>query len=309
MFRIEVGQIMKSLMITCMSLDVRLLCIFPKMRGLSLMLRQDLVYLLAMVKMSLVTGFMIWCRKKLVRSQDVVFMENHTIQNIEKTDATESQCSDDLIDLDPIPLIELPTQVEDEAHNDQHDMGDVETPIQVEMDDNVHEQSPVAYAPLCIPLRRSTRDRHPSTQYSIDNYVLLTDGGEPESYEEAMEDENKMKWVDALQDEMKSLHENHSFELVKLPKGKRALKNRWVYKVKQEEHTSRARYKARLVIKGFSQKKGIDFDEIFSPVVKMLSILVVLGLATSLDLEIEHMDVKTTFLHGDLDKEIYMERI
>ena len=93
---------------------------------------------------------------------------------------------------------------------------------------------PAAEAPSDIPLRRSTRDRHPSTRYSADDYVLLTDGGEPESYEEAMEDENKMKWVDAMQDEMKSLHENHSFELVKLPKGKRALKNRWVYRVKQE---------------------------------------------------------------------------
>ena len=246
-------------------------------------------------------------QKKLVRSRDVVFMEDYTIQDIEKTDATESQHSDDLIDLDPLPLTNLPTQVEDEAHDDQHDMGDVETPTQVEVDDDVHEQSPAAEAPSDIPLRRSTRDRHPSTRYSVDDYVLLTDGGEPESYEEAMEDENKMKWVDAMQDEMKSLHENHSFELVKLPKGKRALKNRWVYRVKQEEHTSQPRYKARLVVKGFSQKKGIDFDEIFSPVVKMSSIRVVLGLAASLDLEIQQMDVKTTFLHGDLDKEIYME--
>ena len=110
-----------------------------------------------------------------------------------------------------------------------------------------------------------------------------------------MGDENKMKWVDAMQNEMKSLHENHSFELVKLPKGKRALKNRWVYRVKQEEHASQSRYKARLVVKGYSQKKGIDFDEIFSPVVKMSSICAVLGLASSLDLEIEQMDVKTAF--------------
>ena len=78
-----------------------------------------------------------------------------------------------------------------------------------------------------------------------------------------MGDENKMKWVDAMQDEMKSLHENHSFKLIKLPKRKIALKNMWVYKVKQEEHTSQPRYKARLVVKGFNQKKGIDFDEIF----------------------------------------------
>ena len=111
-----------------------------------------------------------------------------------------------------------------------------------------------------------------------------------------------------MQDEMKLLHENHSVELVKLPKGKRALKNKWVYKVKQQEHISQPHYKARLVVKGFSQKKGVDFDEIFSPVVKISSIREVLGLATSLDLEIEQMDVKTAFLHGDLDKEIYMEQ-
>ena len=90
-----------------------------------------------------------------------------------------------------------------------------------------------------------------------------------------------------MQDEIKSLHENHSYKLVKLPKGKRALKNKRVYRVKQEEHVSQPHYKARLVVKGFSQKKGIDFDEIFSLVVKMSSIRVVLGLATSLDLEIE----------------------
>ena len=107
---------------------------------------------------------------------------------------------------------------------------------------------------------------------------------------------------------MKSLYENNIFELIKLPKGKRALKNNWEYRVKQEEHTSQPRYKARLVVKGFNQKKSIDFDEIFSPIVKMSSIRVVLGLATSLNLKVEQMDVKTIFLHGDLDKEIYMEQ-
>ncbi|GJX61598.1 putative RNA-directed DNA polymerase [Tanacetum coccineum] len=162
--------------------------------------------------------------------------------------------------------------------------------------------------PSFVPLRRSTRDHHPSTRYSANEYVLVTDGGEPECYAEAMEDEHKKEWFDAMQDEMKSLYENNTFELTKLPKGKRALKNKWVYKLKTEEYTPRPRYKARLVVKGFSQKKGIDFDEIFSPVVKMGSIRVVLGLAASLDLEVEQMDVKTAFLHGDLDKEIYMEQ-
>ncbi|KAL6318202.1 hypothetical protein AAG906_035707 [Vitis piasezkii] len=249
MFWIEFGQIMKSLMITCVSLDARLLCTFENERS-----------------------------KLDAKTRPCI-----TIRDIEKTATTEFQYSDNLIDLVPVPLTHLPTQVEDETHDDQHDIGDVEIPTQV---------------PPNIPLRRSTRDRHPSTRFSVDDYVLLTDGKEPESFEEAIGDENKMKWVDAMQDKMKSLHENHSFEFVKLPKGKRALKNRWVYRVKQEEHTSQPRYKARLVVKGFSQKKGVDFDEIFSPVVKISSIREVLGLATSLDLEIEQMDVKTAFLHG-----------
>ena len=79
-------------------------------------------------------------------------------------------------------------------------------------------------------------------------------------------------------------------------------------KVKVEEHNLKPKYKAILVVKGFGQRKGINFDEIFSPVVKMSSIRTVLGLAASLNLEIEQMDVKMTFLHSDLEEEIYMEQ-
>ena len=83
--------------------------------------------------------------------------------------------------------------------------------------------------------------------------------------------------------------------------GMRDLNNKWVFKVKVEEHNLKSRYKARLIVKGFSQRKGIDFDKIFSPVVKISSIRTVLGLTASLNLEIEQMDVKTAFLHGDLE--------
>ena len=68
-----------------------------------------------------------------------MFMEDHTIQDIEKTDAIQFQYNDNLIDLDPVHLTHFPTQVEDEAHNDQHDIGDVEIPTHVGMDDDVHE--------------------------------------------------------------------------------------------------------------------------------------------------------------------------
>ena len=81
-----------------------------------------------------------------------------------------------------------------------------------------------------------------------------------------------------MQDEMKFLHDNHIYDLVKLPKGKRALETRWIFKVRQDSNSTLPRYKAKLVVKGFKQKKGVDFNEIFSPVVKMSSIRTVLKL-------------------------------
>jgi len=136
---------------------------------------------------------------------------------------------------------------------------------------------------------------------------MLTDGGEPENFQEARVYEQKDRWNKAMQEEIDSLHKNNTYDLVKLPKGRKALKNKWVFRLKNEGE-KQVKYKARLVVKGFEQKKGVDFDDIFSPVVKMSSIRVILGLAASLDLEVEQLDVKTAFLHGDLEEEIYMEQ-
>ena len=116
-----------------------------------------------------------------------------------------------------------------------------------------------------------------------------------------MEYEHKDQWIEAMQDETKSLHENHSYELVKLPKGTRALNNKWVFKVRVVEHNLKPRYKARLVVKGFCQRKGIDFYKIFSPAVKMSLIFTILGLYANHNLEIDWMDVETNFLHSYLE--------
>ena len=110
-----------------------------------------------------------------------------------------------------------------------------------------------------------------------------------------------------MHDEMNSLENNQIYELVELPKEKKVLKNKWVFKLKKDDSGKVVKYKARLVVKGFLQKKGVDFNEIFSPVVKMVSIRIILGLVASLNLELKQMDVKTTFRQGDLHEDIYME--
>jgi len=87
----------------------------------------------------------------------------------------------------------------------------------------------------------------------------------------------------------------------------KAIGCKWVYKRKPAVSEKEGKnLKARLVAKEFSQKKGIDYDEIFSPVVRHTSIRVVLALVATWDLHLEQIDVKTTFLHGDLEERIYM---
>ena len=244
--------------------------------------------------------------KKVIRSRDVVFLEDQTLQDPEPNEMPDLT-PDFSVTEHPMPApdtqghggdteecedtVDDAPDDDDGQNHDHHTLGDIS-----------------AAPPEEEEVRRSMRQRRPSTRYNPHEYVMLSNGGEPESFREAMTNDHKEEWLDAMNDEMKSLQDNHTYDLVKLPKGKRALKNKWVYRLKTEEHCSQPRYKARLVVKGFNQKKGIDFEEIFSPVVKMSSIRVVLGIAASLDLEIEQLDVKTAFLHGDLEEEIYMEQ-
>ena len=112
-----------------------------------------------------------------------------------------------------------------------------------------------------------------------------------------------------MQEEMDSLHENHTYELVELPRRKKALRNKSVFKLKLGDGENPSRYKARIIVKGFQQKKGVNFDEIFALVMKMTSIRTMLSIAANMDLEVEQLDVKTAFLHGDLEEEIYMHQM
>lgn len=110
-----------------------------------------------------------------------------------------------------------------------------------------------------------------------------------------------------MQEEMNSLKKNGTWILVKQPKHQKLVSCKWIFKVKQGiSGVELPRYKARLVTKGFTQKERVDYNEVFSPMVKQTSIRIMLSLVENFDLELEQLDVTTTFLHGELEEEIYM---
>lgn len=128
-------------------------------------------------------------------------------------------------------------------------------------------------------------------------------GRDPTTYKEAMEAADAEEWTAACQYEMDALSKNDTWELVVLPPGRKAIKSKWVFKLKVD-----GRFRARLVAKGFTQIPGIDYDETFSPVARFESLQLLLALAALENWEIHQMDVKSAFLNGVLNEELYMEQ-
>ena len=113
--------------------------------------------------------------------------------------------------------------------------------------------------------------------------------------------EQQEEWHAACCEELESLCKRKVYELVDPPKGRKVIKNRWVFDIESD-----GRRKAQLVAKGFSQVEGVDYDEIFSPVVWFETVWMMLMLAALRDWYISRLDIKTAFLYGELDEELYM---
>ena len=163
-----------------------------------------------------------------------------------------------------------------------------------------------------VPLRRSTRERRSAIpddyivflqEHEVDIGVMEDD---PINFRQAMESSNSQKWIDAMNEEIKSMKDNDVWDLIPLPEGAKPIGCKWIFKTKKDSKGNIERYKARLVAKGFTQKEGIDYKETFSPVSSKDSFRIIMALVAHFDLELHQMDVKTAFLNGDIDETIYM---
>ena len=115
-------------------------------------------------------------------------------------------------------------------------------------------------------------------------------------------------WHNAMKDELDSMKSNEVWDLIELPQGAKAVGCKWVYKTKRDSLCNIERYQARLIAKGFTQKEGIDYKETFSHVSNKDSLCIILVLVAHFDLELQQMDVKTSFLNGDLEDEVHMKQ-
>ena len=129
------------------------------------------------------------------------------------------------------------------------------------------------------------------------------------TYAEAVSYPQSELWLDAMRDEIQSMRDNGVWELVELPKGHRPIGCKWVYKTKRDPKGKIEKFKDGLVAKIFTQREGVDYEATFSPISFKDSFRVIVALVAHFDIELHQMDVKTAFLNGDLNEEVYMMQL
>ena len=141
---------------------------------------------------------------------------------------------------------------------------------------------------------------------SVELFTTANSIGKPTTFKQAQQAPDAGEWQNAMVKEVKSLEEMRTWTTEPLPKGRKAISCKWVYRIKRDADGNPVCYKAWLVARGFTQVYGLDYNETHAPVTWLETIRLLLGIAAEKDWEIHQIDVKSAYLYGDLDEEIYM---
>lgn len=199
-----------------------------------------------------------------------------------------------------------PSSIENEIIFPLHDTSD-ELDNEENKDENKNQEENSSKTLSCEQdKQRQLRDRSKLRKPERYETNLIT-FEEPTTYEEAVTNPNANMWIKAIEEQLAAHQKNKTWKIEEMPIGKTSTGFKWVSKLKNGTSGVPPRYKACLCAKSFSQKAGIDYNKIFALVVRYESICTLLAIAAQYNLEIAQFDVKTAFLNGELDEDIYMD--
>ena len=202
-------------------------------------------------------------------------------------------------------LIRVENFSDEKSEESQAQAEDSEDNSESEGEDDVRESVEDLTEPPAP--RRSTRETRRPEYYSAQVYTA-TELQEPQTVKEALSCPENEEWKAAMQKEMESISSNGVWDLVELPKDRKPVGNKWVFKKKTNADGSIERYKARLVAQDFSQKQGLDYDETFSPVIRFESFRSLVAIAVQNGLKLHQLDITAAFLNGHLEEEVFMRQ-
>ncbi|GKA33223.1 ribonuclease H-like domain-containing protein [Tanacetum coccineum] len=185
------------------------------------------------------------------------------------------------------------------AHPQSQILGDPNTPVQTR---SSLKKITEAHA-LVSHIQAQQRSNHKDQQHCL--FACFLSQSEPRKVSEALEDES---WVEAMQEELLQFKLQQVWVLVDLPNGAKVIGTKWVYRNKKDERGVVVRNKARLVAQGHRQEEGIDYDEVFAPVARIEAIRLFLAFASFMGFIVYQMDVKSAFLYGTIDEEVYVSQ-
>jgi hypothetical protein len=251
-------------------------------------------------------------------SRDVTFDEEATLKKSRRCQLEEMYEEEPINPRTTESMREVPRAAEpvreviaspDEETPEDHDITKVQEPPQMTFS---HKRNPTWARELIqdgekygVPEGTTRQVKRPKPFSSYTTFMCNLLDEEPTCFEEAIQ---KKEWADSMTEEYQSIIKNDLWEIVPIPKSKDVVSSKWLFKIKHVADGSIEKYKARFVARGFSKKEGIDYEETFTPMARYTFIKTIIALAAKMKWKLHQMDVKTTFLNGVIEEEVYIEK-